>query len=327
MHPFPIDGDGYIRADTALSLGFSPQQLQRAAAKGDLDWIASGVYAVPAERTPEAQHRFEVMAATTSPAVAVSHASAGVVHGLSMLDADLSRLHLTSATSDVGYKRTRRHVHPGPLTPDDIVQVDGLWVTSRERTAFDVARTSTSGFPAALAAFDSALRTGGDRTVMQAYGAQPRTGVGVARRALTFADPLSENAGESWGRAQMIEGGLVVPRLQHEVFDDAGTFIARTDYDWVDENGAIAMVGEFDGLGKYLKYLQPGEDAQDVIRREKRREGRLQDLGIIVVRWTWADLKAGRVVSRIVAQMRAIGLPTPPPSRPNPALARRRRSA
>lgn len=155
---------------------------------------------------------------------------------------------------------------------------------------------------------DAALRAGADRVRIAAYGARPQTGVGIGRRALELADPLSENPGESWGRAQMIEAGLPTPVLQPEIHDAEGVFVARSDYGWRDRAGRVRVVGEFDGLGKYLKYLHPGESADDAIRREKQREGQLQDLGIIVVRWLWQDLRRNAAVPRIRAQLTALGL-------------------
>lgn len=239
----------------------------------------------------------------------VSHASAATLHGLPMLRPDLSRLHLTSPSSDRGYKRKTRHLHPGNIAAADAVVVDGVRATSVERTAFDVARTSTQGFAGALAVLDGALRCGADRSRMEAYGREPRTGVGVAREALRHADGLAENPGESWSRAQLILNGIPIHRLQTEVFDKHGRFVARPDFDWVDDDGRILVVGEFDGLEKYVKYLKAGEDTDSALRREKERESRLQDLGIIVVRWTWTDLcTPKRVPNRVRIQLQRAGL-------------------
>ncbi|NED66862.1 hypothetical protein G3I15_38630, partial [Streptomyces sp. SID10244] len=94
-----------------------------------------------------------------------------------------------------------------------------------------------------------------------------RRGVGQARRALDHADAGAENAAESWGRAQIIVGGLPVPRLQHECFDTNGDFVARTDYDWVGK-----LAAEFDGMKKYERRLRTGETPFDAMRREKERE-------------------------------------------------------
>ncbi|WP_018178622.1 type IV toxin-antitoxin system AbiEi family antitoxin domain-containing protein [Jongsikchunia kroppenstedtii] len=307
MDAFPVDDDGLIRLDTTRSLGFNDRELQRACERGELDRVGPGVYAAPADRTPEERHRLTVLAASTTNDVVISHSSAAVVHRLPMLGPDLSRVHITSATTDRGYRRGHRYLHPGWLAPADVVQIDGVWVTVIERTAFDVARSSPHGFAGALAVFDAALRAGADRDRMAGYARRPQTGVAVARRALLYADPLSENPGESLGRAQMIEAGLPMPRLQCEIYDIDGDFVGRPDYEWRDGSGR-RVVGEFDGVGKYLKYLSAGESAETAIRREKEREGRLQDLGVIVVRWTWRELQRRRMVPRVRAQLLAVGM-------------------
>ncbi|MFW0794334.1 hypothetical protein AAFP30_11025 [Gordonia sp. CPCC 205515] len=133
--------------------------------------------------------------------------------------------------------------------------------------------------------------------------ARSRRRVASARRALDYADADSETAGESWGRAQMIEAGLPIPRLQHTFFDQDGTFVARTDYDW---QGRLA--GEFDGMEKYQKHLRDGESPFDAMKREKEREDDLRRMGVMVVRWTWADLEAGRVVGMILEWLDLLGL-------------------
>jgi hypothetical protein len=79
---------------------------------------------------------------------------------------------------------------------------------------------------------------------------------------------------------------IPLPSLQSEFRDASGALIARVDFDW---DGKV--VGEFDGLVKYTKHRRPGETASDVVIREKRREDRLRDEGVTVVRWVWDDFK------------------------------------
>ncbi|GAB11808.1 hypothetical protein GOARA_088_00720 [Gordonia araii NBRC 100433] len=308
MDHFPFDGEGILRIADAKACGIDPRQIYQAERDQRLVRVMPGVYVLPVERRPEQRHRLRVLAAQLPPATVVSHSSAAVVHGLGMLRPDLDQLHLTSVRGAAGYRRKMRYLHPGRLGEDDIVEVDGVPVTSKERTAFDVARSSRWGFAGALSVFDSALRAKADRAVMEQFCLSRQAGVGVARRALALADARAENPGESWSRAQMIQAGISSPRLQTDVFDRHGTFLARPDFDWIDEAGAIKLVGEFDGLGKYLDYLRPGETAEDVIRREKEREGRLRDMEILVVRWTWKDLMARAVAALVSKNLRLVGL-------------------
>ncbi|MEE3853373.1 hypothetical protein VZC37_23755 [Gordonia sp. LSe1-13] len=220
-----------------------------------------------------------------------------------MLKPSLRRAHLTIDATAGGRADRHRHVHASRLGPGDVVVVEGLRVTSLERTAVDVACSTPLKFAGALAVFDAALRKGADLTLMATMLQQRRRGVAQARRALDLADPGAENPGESWGRAQIIVAGLPVPRLQHEFFDPRGRFVARTDYDWDGK-----LIGEFDGKVKYCKHIGDGETVVDAVIREKAREDRLRGMGVMVIRWVWADLEAGRVAGMVRAWLEKFGL-------------------
>ena len=201
-------------------------------------------------------------------------------------------MHLTTGHKTGGRIETQRHLHSGRLGPDDVTVIDGIVVTSLEVTAVDIA--CSGNFYQALAVLDSALRLGADREKMSALLDSRRRGVAVARKALAFASPLADNAGESWGRGQMIVAELPVPRLQREYFDADGQFVAKVDYDWEGK-----LVGEFDGMRKYTKDLGDDETALDVMKREKAREDGVRRLGPMVIRWVWADLRKNRVVPMV----------------------------
>lgn len=168
------------------------------------------------------------------------------------------------------------------------MEVDGVRVTNLERTAVDVAMAGH--FAQALVVFDRALAAGADAdTMARLLESRLRwRGVGIARRALSFADSAAESVGESWSRAQMIEAGLPLPRLQHTFPTHEGP--ARTDFDW---DGVL--VGEFDGLQKYGRLVRRGETPRDALIREKRREDALRAQGIMVIRWTWGTLERGEL--------------------------------
>ncbi|MBJ7291593.1 MAG: hypothetical protein JHC79_21995 [Williamsia sp.] len=292
MNSFPTDRHGLVHRSIAVRCGYTDAQLAGAVASGELVRITRGVFAHRAERTPEQCHRLMGIA-TGSPegSTVVSHQSAATMHRLAMLRPQLRRIHLTVGVGVKAHRTAVRHEHEAHLADHEVTTVDGVLVTSLERTAVDVARTTSMGFAGALAVLDSALRMGADRSVMAEMLLTPRRGVGQARRALHHADGNAENPGESWSRAQMIDAGLPPARLQHEFLSATGALIARTDFDW-----AELLVGEFDGMVKYQKHLRPGETPFDAMRREKDREDALRRAGIMVIRWTWNDLERGRVV-------------------------------
>ncbi|MBE7192432.1 MULTISPECIES: type IV toxin-antitoxin system AbiEi family antitoxin domain-containing protein [Gordonia] len=292
MMTFPADTHGLIHRASVIAVGLTDEDLARAVRTKQIVRIVRGVYAEAVRREPEELHRLTAIATvlTGTSDAPLSHQSAAAVHGLAMLEPNFRRVHRTAPT---GFRTTTLHCHVGEVSEAHTVVIDGVSVTSLERTAVDVA-CGADGFARALAVFDAALRRGADREVMAMMLAGSRRGVGRARHALRFADGNAESPGESWSRAQLIEAGLRPARLQHEFYDKHGIFVARTDFDW---DGLL--VGEFDGKVKYQKLLRPGEDVTEVVLREKAREDALRAMGIMVIRWVWDDLRRGTVVAKV----------------------------
>nr|WP_064569278.1 type IV toxin-antitoxin system AbiEi family antitoxin domain-containing protein [Gordonia sp. LAM0048] len=291
MPTFPADRYGLIRRATTLRLGISDDVVSSAVKRGDLVRLAPGVY-VSATDDADDLYRLRSVAVATSArdneSSILSHDSAAAVLRLSLLRPERERVHLTRIESGTGFVRGLRAVHAGPVTADEIVDVDGVRLTSLERTAVDVAMAGD--FARALVVFDRALAADADVSTMAHLIESRRRwrGAGIARRALSHADGASESVGESWSRVQMIEAGFPTPRLQHTFRTDAGD--ARTDFDW---DGIL--VGEFDGLQKYGRLVRPGETPRDALIREKRREDALRAQGIMVIRWTWGTLERGEL--------------------------------
>ncbi|GAA3048589.1 hypothetical protein GCM10010528_29710 [Gordonia defluvii] len=292
--PSPEPSAIITRSD-AVARGMTDRELAR------LERVARGLYRTSPEqqRYPEAGHR-EVALAIAGRAAShnsvVSHHSAATIHRLPMLRPDLSRLHLTRREGMEGNRRRTRHTHPGPLGDEEIVVVEGVVVTTIERTAIDVARGSD--FAEALTVVDSALRAGADHDLMAQLCERSRQrGIAVARCAVATGSPLAANPGESWSRAQMIVAKFPSPGLQRELW------VEGTQY-FVDFDFAGEVVGEFDGQRKYTKDLRPGEDASQAVIREKNRENAIRSTGAEVVRWDWNDLGAGRMIPRLGRALR-----------------------
>lgn len=296
MTRFPLDAYGLVRRGNALAADFSDDELAAAVRSGDLLRLTPGVYvdgsehyATPAGAEQLFRLRSIAVATTSTPQRhPLSHTSAAVVHGL-LLHPTLTHVHVTTGENRGGGIRSGRHVHPADLCAADTVDIGGVCATTIERTAVDVA--TMGDFAQALTVFDGALRRGADRELMARTLHGPRPGVRPARRALAVADPGSESVGESWSRAQIIDAGLPGPLVQRPAAGISGQ-LYRCDFGW-GEN----LLGEFDGLAKYGRLARPGEDAADVTIREKRREDDLRAMGFVMIRWTWATLRSGRLVT------------------------------
>lgn len=232
----------------------------------------------------------------TRPALAgdsvFSHASAASLHGLPVPARLLDRAYITRPGSGSGAITRTSHRRYAPLPREEVTEVDGLPVTNLVRTVVDLARSLT--YADAVAVGDAALAKGLQREhLIEALG--PRRPYNArARAALEFADGRAESPGESRCRATMQLAGLPIPTLQFVVLDERGVQMARTDFAWEDEG----VVGEYDGLSKYGRLLKPGQNVQDVIAAEKRREEEIRRHDWWIGRWIQADL-------RDVAQFRA----------------------
>lgn len=211
----------------------------------------------------------------------VSHISAAVVHGLPIWCLPLNRVHVTRNRRTGARTGPKVRVHTAALDADEVVEVEGLRVTSVERTVVDLARKLPLARAVVLG--DAALRdrTTADRLAVQLERAKGSRGCPAARRAVAQFDGRAESPGESLSRLVMREAGLPPPQLQATILDGWGEFVGRVDF-LFPERGVI---GEFDGLVKYR-----GGSPETTVIKEKVREDALRALGWLVVRWTWSEL-------------------------------------
>lgn len=273
------------RARQLVAEGATRQQIIRLHKAGTLARVRHGAYAAELADEAAAHHR-QLLAATwplLSEHAVLSHASAGLLHGLPLWNSMLATVSVTRASGGHGRFTENLAVRLAPLDPVEIVEVEGYRVTGLERTAVDLARILS--YERAVCVLDAALHLKADADVLaaMAMAAQHRRGAGIARAALAFADGRSESVGESLSRVRLAALRLPLPELQANVFDALGRWVARTDFCWE----LAGVLGEFDGK---LKYRGTSEQVADAVMREKRREARLRELGWVVVRWDWSDL-------------------------------------
>jgi len=292
------------RASQLVAEGADYQGLAKQARAGGLHRVRHGAYSTALPLDAVERHRGAIDG--TWPLFGdrsvLSHASAGVVHGLPVRESELTLVHLTRPAGGHGRVGSCVHVHYAPLSDPEIVQINGHRVTSLERTAADLARCAP--YERSVAVVDAALHLGADaEEIGRVLRAQRRWhGVPVARCALAFADGRAESVGESISRVQIVQCGLPAPELQYAVFSSVGRWLARTDFAWP----AFRVIGEFDGR---IKYRGTTDSVADVVMAEKAREQAIQDAGWSVVRWGWQDLQGqGDFVARLRRALIAGGL-------------------
>jgi len=287
-----------------VNAGIDDRAIARLVSKGELVRVRHGAYVAASEWPTERreQHRLKTRAVHLQAGTSLvnSHCSAAVEYdapewGLPLLDVDVTRSDGSSGRRQAGV-----HQHQGILQPGDVVERNGLSLTSGARTAIDVATVLPT--EASLVTVNHLLHHGHTtlEAVWQRYELMQRHPHTLrCNVVLRLADPDIESVGESRTLFLMWRQGLPKPISQFPLYDDAGREIARLDF-------ALPKAGvwlEFDGREKYVKYLREGESVADVVIREKRREDMIRECtGWICVRITWADLRRPEVVARRIRE-------------------------
>lgn len=271
--------------------GFHPEELARMTRAGQLHRVRRGAYTRPpaAELDPRVAHLRLLEATTrqTSSDAVVSFMSAAALHGLPVWRDQLTRAHLTVSRAGNGKTRHYVHIHGMPIPDEDIVELGGFRVTSLARTVLDLG--CQLNLWRAVAVGDAALRLGldPDELADRVDRARRRRGVLGARRAVALLDKRAESPQESRSRVIFHLNGIPKPEPQYIVLGRDGEFVARTDFGWPD----LQTVGEFDGRVKYGRALRPGQDLEEVLFDEKRREDEVRSLDLAMVRWVSRDLE------------------------------------
>lgn len=134
--------------------------------------------------------------------------------------------------------------HNDRFTCDDVVEIDGMPVTTIQRTALDLGRFLPRG--AAVAHLDALARATGltaDHVLPLAEDFRGAHGVRRCREALNLMDAGAQSPKETWLRLLLIDAGYPRPQTQIPVLDDYGSEFAYLDMGW--ESAMIAV--EYDG--------------------------------------------------------------------------------
>ncbi|MEU4606789.1 type IV toxin-antitoxin system AbiEi family antitoxin domain-containing protein [Kribbella sp. NPDC023972] len=240
----------------------SGRAIRRALADGTIRRIAKGVYATPPAADP--------LAAARAQAGIVSHLSAAVLHGFSVLDLPTK----PQITVPHGQHRRLSPVDCELHWADDVPS-EGR-VTGKLRTVLDCARTLP--FAAGLAVADSALQLRAvDRSQLM-VGAAELSGPGCrrARRVAAAADGRAESPLESVLRALLIQAGIKGFEPQVVVRDDG--FSARIDLG----HPELLIALEADSFAHH--------GTRRALTRDCRRHVSLTIRGWRLLRFSWEDV-------------------------------------
>ncbi|GAA3930447.1 hypothetical protein GCM10022383_06380 [Microbacterium soli] len=262
---------------------------------------------------PEGKHLIHLLAVVQDAEVppVLSGVSAAVAHSLPLYRLSTDRVHvIVPNPRHAGSVRDLLR-HEADLSAADIVEIDGLRLTSASRTVIDIARRGSRETAQSVA--DAALRAvsvhhqlldeeragiwfdGMQRRLARLVGAR---GVRQARAVVAFADGRAQLPGESVSRLRLQEMGFRRVELQVPVpsLYGSGWFV---DFGLDD----IQAYGEYDGEGKYIDpALRGGRDIEDVVLDEKRREDWIRgSTGRPVLRWGAAHIGSRRALATRLA--------------------------
>jgi len=257
---------------------------------GVLERIWPGIYCLGEPTEPLLLRGLDLSAGTR---VAACLTTAAALHGFD-----------TEGSTDLHVLNPPRHqlrsvdglvVHRREGAPLTVIDVDGdvRYVTAPAWTAVEVARALRR--PRALATLDAALRSGkctrADvwRAALDQAG---RRGIVAVRNLIALADPRAESPMESEARLMMLDAGLPVPELQHEVIDGMGK-LRRLDFAWPECRVAV----EYDG--------DDWHGNPDALRNDRVRAAALSDVGWLVIAIVSEDvrLRPQETVGRIDRQL------------------------
>ena len=217
--------------------------------------------------------------------------TAALAYGVDVSDALTARAHVATLPGMRGSGSGIVARHPVLEVGDgrpSIEVVGGLRVTPPDQTVFDCLRWAD--FPRALGVIDSALRKGlVYRDELEEFAARMtsrRHGAHRVISTLPWADPRSENGGESIARGRMLLLGYARPELQVEVpkvVEEGEPY--RADFCWVRSDGLV-ILGELDGKGKYVEEeLMGGRSIDDVLSDENIRGSRFTLYDVSLMRF------------------------------------------
>ncbi|RFA13494.1 hypothetical protein B7R22_12545 [Subtercola boreus] len=299
--------------DRVRALRMDDRSLRRSQKQGSAVRVRRGVYASAAEwRSASScdRHIAQIIAvAATRHGVVVGYESAAAFWGFPRLGHWPSEVQLVSRPGSGAHSRAGVREHRVALPDDDVVEVDGIRITTPARTLIDVARSGST--LDAVVMIDHALNpmvchlpvTVEQRELLELAGDRVgRRGRSRVLAAIGASRVGSANPGETWGRLLIERFGMPEPCLQVQHVNPRGGFY-YTDFEWPE----LSIIGEFDGRSKYLKpeylgALTPGE----AVVAEKIREDHLRLEGSRVVRWMFDGL---RDPSRLRDILTAVGVP------------------
>ena len=275
---------GRVSRPQLLGLGLSAAGVQRRVRGGLLTAEARGVYRVGPD-VPTRTGRLWRALLGAGPDAALSHASAAVEHSLLERWGGDVHVSVTSTAGRSAPEGVLLHRRPR-LGSDDVVEVDGMRVTSPALTLLDLAHRHPNLLPRALNAAQRELVDVGDLRGL----AQGRPGAARLRAALDAYDPREEHTRQELERLalkMLVDHGA--PAYEPNAAVEAGGRTYHVDGLYREARVAVELQSE-------AHHSTPAER-----RADRQRLNDLQRAGLTVLQWDWWDVT--RTQERTVTQL------------------------
>ena len=303
---FLAETNGFFTRADAREFGYADKHVTAMKRSGHWHTFRRGTYTFSdlwnqMNEIQRHQVRSHAVLRSLGSAVALSHVSGAIEHGIASWGLPLDRVHVTRLDGGAGRVEGDVVHHEGFCLDSDVQEPGKHQVLAPDRCAIEAASWASN--EVALVMFDSLLHhrlatydeLQARFRLMQFWPKTRHLHIPVR-----MADGKCESVGESRGRWLCWACGLPMPELQFPVYDADGVLRGTCDWAWPDHR----TLGEFDGRVKYGRLLLPGQDPGEVVFGEKQREDLLRELtGFGMLRLTWSDYERPQVTSHRIARM------------------------
>jgi hypothetical protein len=263
---FPLPLDMPFTTRQARQQGVTPLNLTKLTEEGLLRRFLPGVY-VATQAGDSITLRTNALRLVVPEDCVVCDRHAGWLHGATMVLRPNEHLALMpiSVFRPSGKGRLRNELAASGernLTDEDVMEVDGLRVTTPLRTAWDLGRTRYT--EPAISALDAMLRLDvftREELLAGMERFRRMRWITTLRAVAPLADGRAESPGESVLRLRWIECSLPTAVPQYEVWRNA-EFLARLDI----ANPDLRYAAEYDGAEWHSS---PDQQAHDATRRSE----------------------------------------------------------
>ncbi len=292
---------GFFTRREAINAGYDDNDLTRLVRAGHWVRFRRGFYAFADEWATSDEVRRHVVRSravlrSLGDAVALSHGSGVIAHGIDAWGIDLSRVHVTRLDGAQGRIEGDVVHHEGRAVVGDILETAFGKVLRPERCVLEAA--SRHQDEVALCVLDAGLRSMlFDLAELRAEHERMLSWPFMRHLQILvrMADGRAGSVGESRGRWWFRVLGFPAPELQWEVRGVDDQLLGICDWAWPQHK----TLGEFDGKIKYGRLLRDGQQPGDAVFEEKKREDAIREATQFrVVRFIWDDLGRPAMTAR-----------------------------